>query len=114
MSGNGMALFCNTMKTMENIKVNELLMEHCNLNDDDINLLIKTLIEKNVNLEMLDLSWNEITNQSALYILDLIKENKSLNILLINNNSFSSTLKKKLESYVNLGRKDLPNIKLCI
>ena len=114
MSGNSMTLFCNMMKTMENLKVNELLMEHCNLKDDDINLLVKSLIEKNVNLEMLDLSWNEITDQSALYILDLIKENKSLNILLINNNSFSSTLKKKLESYVNLGRKDLPNIKLCI
>ena len=114
MNGNGMILFCKLMKTMENIKINELLMEHCNLNDDDINLLIKILIEKNVNLEMLDLSWNEITDQSALYILDLIKENKSLNILLINNNSFSSTLKKKLESYVNLGREGLPNIKLCI
>ena len=29
---------------------------------------------------MLDLSWNKITDQSDLYIIDLIKENKSLNI----------------------------------
>ena len=63
---------------------------------------------------MLDLSWNKITDESALCILDLIKKNKSLNILLLNNNSFSLSLKKKLESYANLGRKGLGTIKLCI
>ena len=114
MSGNGMIQFCNMMQKMEKIKFNELLMEHCHLNDEDVNLLLKILIEKSANLEMLDLSWNQITDQSALYILELIKENKSLNILLLNNNTFSLSLKNKLESYVNLGREGLGNIKLCI
>ena len=96
MSGNGMIQFCNMMQKMEKIKFNELLMEHCHLNDEDVNLLLKILIEKSANLEMLDLSWNQITDQSALYILELIKENKSLNILLLNNNTFSLSLKTKL------------------
>ena len=114
MNGNNMVIFCNMIQKMNNIKFSELLMEHCDLNDDDVNLLIKTLIKKSVIFEMLDLSWNKITDESGLCILDLIKENKTLNILLLNNNSFSLSLKKKLESYVNLGRKGLGNIKLCI
>ena len=114
MNGNNMITFCNIMKKTENINFDELLMEHCDLNDDDINLLIKTLIDKNIFFEMLDLSWNKLTDQSGLYILELIKKNKSLNILLLNNNSFSITLKKKFESYINLGRKGLGKIKFCI
>ena len=43
----------------------------------------------------------------------LIKENKSINILLLNNNLFSLSLKEKLEKQVNLGRKGLEKIKLC-
>ena len=113
-SGKGIEMFCNILQKKQNIKFNELLMEHCDLNDDDVNLLLKTLIEKNVEFEMLDLSWNKITDQSGLYILDLIKENKCLNILLLNNNLFSPSLKEKFESYVNLGREGLDNIKLYI
>jgi len=109
-----MMMFCNILKKSENIKFNELLMEHCCLNDDDVNLLINTLIDKNIIFEMLDLSWNELTDQSGLCILELIKKNNSLNILLLNNNSFSVSLKKKFESYVNLGRKGLEKIKFYI
>ena len=114
MNGNNMITFCNILKKTENISFDELLMEHCDLNDDDVNLLIKTLIDKNISFEMLDLSWNKLTDQSGLCILELIKKNKGLNILLLNNNSFSITLKKKFESYVNLGRKGLGKIKFCI
>ena len=114
MNGNNMIMFCNILKKSENIKFNELLMEHCCLNDDDVNLLINTLIDKNIIFEMLDLSWNELTDQSGLCILELIKKNNSLNILLLNNNSFSVSLKKKFESYVNLGRKGLEKIKFYI
>ena len=113
-NGKGIGIFCNMIQKKQNIKFNELLMEHCDLNDDDANLLLKTLIEKNVELEILDLSWNKITDQSGLCILDLIKENKSLNILLLNNNLFSPSLKEKFESYVNLGGEGLDNIKLYI
>ena len=113
-NGKGIEMFCNMLQKKQNIKFNELLMEHCDLNDDDINLLLKTLIEKNAEFEMLDLSWNKITDQSGLCILDLIKKNKSLNILLLNNNLFSPSLKEKFESYVNLGREGLENIKLYI
>ena len=114
MTGKGISLFCSKLENRKNIKFKELLLEHCELNDEDISLLIKALIDKKVYFEMLDLSWNKITDQSALYILDLIKENKSLNILLLNNNLFSLSLKEKLEKYVNLGRKGLEKIKLCI
>jgi hypothetical protein len=113
-NGKGIEMFCNLLQKKQNIKFNELLMEHCDLNDDDVNLLLKTLIERNVEFEMIDLSWNKITDQSGLCILDLIKENKSLNILLLNNNLFSPSLKEKFESYVNLGREGLENIKLYI
>ena len=113
-SGKGIEMFCNLLQKKQNIKFNELLMEHCDLNDDDANMLLKTLIEKNIEFEMLDLSWNKITDQSGLYILDLIKKNKCLNILLLNNNLFSPSLKEKFESYVNLGREGLDNIKLYI
>ena len=113
-NGKGIEMFCNLLQKKQNIKFNELLMEHCDLNDDDVNLLLKTLIERNVEFEMIDLSWNKITDQSGLCILDLIKENKSLNILLLNNNLFSPSLKEKFESYVSLGREGLDNIKLYI
>ena len=113
-NGRGIEMLCNMLQKKQNIKFNEILMEHCDLNDDDANLLLKTLIERNVEFEILDLSWNKITDQSGLCILDLIKQNKSLNILLLNNNLFSPSLKEKFESYVNLGREGLDNIKLYI
>ena len=70
LNGKGIELVCNMLQKKQNIKFNELLMEHCDLNDDDVNLLLKTLIDKNVELEILDLSWNKITDQSGLCILE--------------------------------------------
>ena len=67
MTGKGISLFCNNLQTKNNIKFKELLMEHCNLNDEDIALLIKALIDKNVYFHLIPRSY--ICFYYALYLL---------------------------------------------
>ena len=114
MSGTGVQLLCNYLFKNPNKVYKEMKLLGCNLTDDDLLLLIKTLLEQNVNIVLLNLSDNKISDESAPNLLDLLKEHKTLKRLTLYNNLISDLLKDKLKKYTELGRENLHSIQLYI
>ena len=114
MSGTGIQLLCNYLHKNPNRIYKEIKLLGCNLIDDDLILLIKTLLDQNVNLLILNLEDNKISDESAPNILDLVKEHKTLKGLALYNNLISGLLKDKLKKYTELGRENLHSIQLYI
>ena len=114
MKGIGMQLVCSFLHKNPNNNYKELKFLGCNLVDDDLFLLIRTLLDHNINLIILNLSNNKITDDSASNILDLVKEHKTLKGLSLYNNLISDILKEKLKEYTELGRENFEDIQLYI
>ena len=114
MNGIGMQLICSYLHKNPNNKYKELKLLGCNLEDDDLLLLVKTLLDHNINILILNLSNNKIGDESAANILDLVKEHQTLKGLSLYNNLISDLLKEKLKEYTELGRENLHSIQLYI
>ena len=114
MKGIGMQLVCSFLHKNPNNNYKEMKFLGCNLVDDDLFLLIRTLLDHNINLIILNLSNNKITDDSASNILDLVKEHKTLKGLSLYNNLISDILKEKLKEYTELGRENFDDIQLYI
>ena len=114
MKGIGMQLVCSFLHKNPNNTYKEMKFLGCNLVDDDLFLLIRTLLDHNINLIILNLSNNKITDDSASNILDLVKEHKTLKGLSLYNNLISDILKEKLKEYTELGRENFEDIQLYI
>ena len=114
MSGIGMQLICSYLHKNPNKNYKEMKLLGCNLVDDDLFLLVRTLLDHNINLLILNLSNNKIGDESASNILDLVKEHKTLKGLSLYNNLISDLLKEKLKEYTELGRENLHSIQLYI
>ena len=114
MHGIGIQLICNYLHKNGNKSYKEMKLLGCNLMDDDLFLLAKTLLDHNINIFILNLSNNRIGDESASSILDLVKEHRTLKGLSLYNNLISDLLKKKLKEYTELGRDNLPSIQLYI
>ena len=114
MKGIGMQLVCSFLHKNPNNYYKEMKFLGCNLVDDDLFLLIRTLLDHNINLIILNLSNNKITDDSASNILDLVKEHKTLKGLSLYNNLISDILKEKLKEYTELGRENFDDIQLYI
>ena len=114
MNGLGIQLICSYLHKNPNKNYKEIKLLGSNLSDDDLFLLIKTLLDHNINILILNLSNNNISDESASSILDLVKEHRTLKTLYLYNNPISDLLKEKLKEYTELGREDLHNIQLYI
>ena len=104
LSGYGIQLICSYLHKNPNKNYKEMKFLGCNLNDDDLFLLVRTLLDHNISLLVLNLSSNKITDDSSPNILDLIKDLDSLKGLSLYNNLISNMLKEKLKEYTQLGR----------
>ena len=104
LSGYGIQLICSYLHKYPNKNYKEMKFLGCNLNDDDLFLLVRTLLDHNITLLVLNLSSNKITDDSSPNILDLIKDLDSLKGLSLYNNLISNMLKEKLKEYTKLGR----------
>ena len=104
LSGYGIQLICSYLHKNPNKSYKEMKFLGCNLNDDDLFLFVRTLLDHNINLLVLNLSSNKITDDSSPNILDLIKDLDSLKGLSLYNNLISNMLKEKLKEYTKLGR----------
>ena len=113
-SGIGIKLICSYLHKNPGGNYKEIKLLGCSLIDDDLFLLIKTLLEHNINLLMLNLSNNNISDESASCILDLVKNHQTLKGLSLYNNLISDLLKEKLKEYTELGRENLHSIQLYI
>jgi Ran GTPase-activating protein (RanGAP) involved in mRNA processing and transport len=114
MNGIGMQLICSYLHKNPNNKYKELKLLGCNLEDDDLFLLVKTLLDHNINILILNLSNNKIGDESAANILDLVKEHQALKGLSLYNNLISDLLKEKLKEYTEFGRENLHSTQLYL
>ena len=114
MNGYGTQYLCSYFHKNPNKNFKELKLLGCNLNDDDLFILTRTLLDHDIGLLVLNLSSNKITDDSASNILDILKDCKSLKGLSLYNNMISDLLKEKLKEYAKLGRKNFEMVQLYI
>ena len=114
MNGYGMQYLCSYLHKNPGINYKEMKLLGCNLNDDDLFILTRTLLDHEIGLLVLNLSSNKITDDSATNILDLLKDCKSLKGLSLYNNMIGTILKEKLKEYAKLGRSNFENVQLYI
>jgi len=114
MNGYGMQYLCSYLHKNPKTNYKEIKLLGCNLNDDDLFILTRTLLDHDIGLLVLNLSSNKITDDSASNILDLLKDCKSLKGLSLYNNLIGSILKEKLKEYAKLGRSNFENVQLYI
>ena len=114
MNGYGTQYLCSYLHKNPNIDYKEIKLLGCNLNDDDLFMLTRTLLDHDIGLLVLNLSSNKITDESASNILDILKDCKSLKGLSLYNNMISNILKEKLKEYAKLGRKNFEMVQLYI
>ena len=114
MNGYGTQYLCSYLHKNPNINYKEIKLLGCNLNDDDLFILTRTLLDHDIGLLVLNLSSNKITDDSASNILDILKDCKSLKGLSLYNKMISNILKEKLKEYAKLGRKNFEMVQLYI
>ena len=114
MNGYGTQYLCSYLHKNPNTNYKEIKLLGCNLNDDDLFMLTRTLLDHDIGLLVLNLSSNKITDESASNILDILKDCKSLKGLSLYNNMISNILKEKLKEYAKLGRKNFEMVQLYI
>ena len=71
----------------------------CNINDEGFCLLGKSLIENEIEISVLNLSYNKISDNSAKNIFEMIKKNIALKNIYLNNNIFSKNFIEKIGNY---------------
>ena len=99
MRGVGIQLLCSYMEKNKKNKYKEMKLPGCNLNDEDFCLLVKSLIENEIEIPALNLSYNKISDNSAKYIFEIIKKKISLKNIYLYNNIFSKSFIDKLKNY---------------
>ena len=114
MNGFGIQYLCSFLHKNPNYNYKEIKLLGCNINDDDLFMLTRTLLDHEINVLILNLSSNKITDDSASNILDILKDCNSLKGLSLYNNLISNLLKEKLKEYVKLGRDNNDMVQLYI
>ena len=114
MNGFGIQYLCSFLHKNPNYNYKEIKLLGCNINDDDLFMLTRTLLDHEIDVLILNLSSNKITDDSASNILDILKDCISLKGLSLNNNLISNLLKDKLKEYVKLGRENNDMVQLYI
>ena len=99
MRGKGTELLCNYMQNNQKKKYKEIKMPGCNLNDNDFCLLVRSLIENEIEAPILNLSYNKITDNSAKYIFEIIKKKSGLKNIYLHNNIFSKNFVETIKNY---------------
>ena len=114
MNGYGIQYLCSFLHKNPNKNYKEIKLLGCNLNDDDLFMLTRTLLDHEIEVFILNLSSNKITDDSASNILDILKDCKALKGLSLYNNMISNLLKDKLVDYAKLGRENFDLVQLYI
>ena len=112
MQGLGIQLLCSYIQKNQIKKYKELKLPGCNLNDDDFILLVKCIIDNELEIPILNVSYNKIGDNSAKYIIEINKRKSHLKNIFLYNNSFSKTFIEKMKN-INKN-KDPDNIKFFL
>lgn len=74
------------------INIKKLCLGDCGFEKEGINKIIKSLLEVKISgIEYLDLSYNNIGINELFDLCKLLKENKDIKVLILNNNDFSNS-----------------------
>ena len=114
MNGYGIQYLCSFLHKNPKTNFKEIKLLGCNLNDDDLFMLTRTLLDHEIEVFILNLSSNKITDDSASNILDILKDCRALKGLSLYNNMISNLLKDKLVDYAKLGRENFEMVQLYI
>ena len=112
MQGLGIQLLCSYIHKNQIKKYKELKLPGCNLNDDDFIILIKCIIDHELEIPILNVSYNKLGDNSAKYIIEINKGKSHLKNIFLYNNMFSKTLIEKMKN-INKN-KDPDNIKFFL
>jgi len=93
----GIKLICSFYKNNKDKIYKEIKLQGCNINDNDLEILIQSLIENDITIPIINISENELTDHSLEAITNLINENENITNLILTNNSFSKKTKDKLK-----------------
>lgn len=99
MRGNGINLLCNYMEKNQKKSYKAMKLSGCNINDDGFCLLVKSLIDNEIEISVLNLSYNKISDNSAKNIFEMIKKNIALKNIYLNNNIFSKNFIEKIGNF---------------
>ena len=112
MKGEGIQLLCDFFKKNKNKKYKEIKLIRCNLNDDDFSLLIKNIIENEIEIGTLNATYNQLGDNCFKCILEIVKKMKGLKSIFLYNNSFSKGFKDKIK--INDKDNTLYNVRLYL
>ena len=99
MSGFGILLICNYFQKNQKKKYKEMKLTCCNLIDTDFYFLVKNIIENEIEIPILNLSYNKISDNSSKYMLEIIKKKNCLKNIFLYSNTFSKTFTNKIKNY---------------
>ena len=105
---NGIKLVCFYYKNYITKIYKEIKMQGCNLNDNDIKLLIKCFMENDITVNYLNISDNELTDECIETISNFINSKKDIANISMKNNLFSKKGIKRLKEIVK-NKKDKSN-----
>ena len=110
----GIKLICFFYKNNKNKVYKEIKLQGCNLNDNDIKLLVKCIIEYNIKINSINISDNELSDESIESIINLANENKEITNLIIKNNLFSKQGKKRIKESIKNKKESLIELNIEI
>ena len=112
MKGEGVQFLLDFFKKNKNKKYKEMKLIRCNLNDDDFSLLIKNIIESEIEIGTLNATYNQLGDNSFKCICEIVKKIKGLKSIFLYNNSFSKGFKDKIK--INDKDNSLYNVRLYL
>ena len=98
----GIKLIASYFNRNKNKRYNEIKLQGCNLNNNDLNILIKSLIENQITIPSINLSENELNDNSMEFIIYLLNENEEVININIINNHFSKQAKEKFKEIIKI------------
>jgi len=112
MKGEGLQMLFEYFQKNKNQKYKELKLIGSNLNDEDFSLFIKNIVENEIEIGTLNATYNQISDNSFKFILEMIKKVKGIKNIFLYNNRFSKGFKNKIKNYDR--KNSLYNVRLYL
>ena len=103
--------FCNMNK---NKRYKEMQLQRCNLNEQDLIFLIKSFLENDISMPVLNISDNNLNDECIESINDLINQNNDIIKIILVNNSFSKQGKGRLKEIIKKKKEEKVELNIRI
>ena len=112
MKEEGVQFLSDFFKKNKNKKYKEMKLIRCNLNDDDFRLLIKNIIESEIEIGTLNATYNQLGDNSFKCICEIVKKIKGLKSIFLYNKKKKKGFKDKIK--INDKDNSLYNVRLYL